>query len=52
MLASFDGATALDNVCIANNTTLASDVTGDGVADLADVTRLMQYLAEWDVTLQ
>ena len=31
MLASFDGATALDNVCIANNTTLASDVTVNAV---------------------
>lgn len=31
MLASFDGATALDNVCIASNTTLASDVTVNAV---------------------
>lgn len=31
MLASFDGATALDNVCIVSNTTLASDVTVNAV---------------------
>jgi hypothetical protein len=31
MLDSFDGATALDNVCITNTTTLASDVTVNAV---------------------
>ena len=28
---------------------LPGDVNGDGSVDVADVTRLMQYLAEWDV---
>ena len=30
---------------------LPGDVNGDGKCNLSDVTRLMQYFAEWDVSV-